>query len=267
MRFRLASTGLCLLNSGPFTALRASKGSGASFQPWQNIQHLYHWDENQHSFSTAGSPAVHTEVSLGCCLAWFPQYLPCLKLLDYLHLMQKNEEKRWCLLLFYQVLPPLLQLTHCSPLLSLLFSSVFLPGQQTAHLKQQLGPGMQQTDCDLKFTWEHRVLIRPECMKQRLNTLVSMYESPDITDLPVFLPPFSRHKHRISAKSLLVTTIPLTGVVENKTRIIFKNSTRVVYTLFLQWEIKLTGKKYTRYNCILINSSWRAQNQAVNRQK
>lgn len=93
---------------------------------------------------------------------------------------------------------------------------------------------MQQTDCDLKFTWEHRVLISPERMKQRLNTLVSMYESPDITDLPVFLPAYSRHKHRISAKSLLVRTIPLTGVVENKTRIIFKNSARVVYALFLQ---------------------------------
>lgn len=66
-RFHLASTGLCLLNSDAFIALSASKGSGASFQPWQNI-HLYHWDEKQHSFFTAGSLALYTEVSLALAM-------------------------------------------------------------------------------------------------------------------------------------------------------------------------------------------------------
>lgn len=134
-------------------------------------------------------------------------------------------------------LPPHPQLAHCSPFLSLLFSSVFLPGEQAAHWEQQLRPGIQQINCDLKFTWGHRVLISPKHMKQSLSILVSVYDSPDTTDLPVFLLGFSRHKHRVSAKGLPVTAISATGVVENKTRIIFKHSTRVICTLFLQWEI------------------------------
>lgn len=105
-RFHLASTSLCLLNSDAFIALSASKGWGASFQPWQNTHLYYGMRMNRVSSQLGAWPCILRCHLSWLCLAWFPQYLPCLKLLDYLHLMQKYEQKRWCLLLFYQDLPP-----------------------------------------------------------------------------------------------------------------------------------------------------------------
>lgn len=53
----------------------------------------------------------------------------------------------------------------------------------------------------------------------------------------------SKHKHRISAKSLSDVVIPVTVVVDNRTRNIVKSNAKVIYTLFLQWEINTTGEK------------------------
>lgn len=158
--------------------------------------------------------------------------------------MQKSEQKRLCLLLFYDVLTPPSTTGSLLSFFSLHFSSVFLPGEQAAHWEQQLRPGIQQTDCDLKFTWGHRALISPKHMKQSLNALVLIYDSPDTTDRPGF----SRHKHRVSAKSLPVTPTPATGVVENKTR--FSNIAQGWFVLFSCTERFNSLEKIHYYNQI-----------------